>query len=310
MKKNVWLILVMTVLFVFTGCGKKDEGGVLKIGVAISTFDDQFIISMVDKMKAYSAENYEGEMELTFVDAKDDPGKQLNQVENFIVQGMDAIICIPVDSDSTDGLSQRAIDAGVPIVYTNRPPKTIKDGVWSVGSDQKVSGIMQMEYLAEKMGGKGTVAVLMGALGHDAQIKRTEGFEEVVAKYPDMKIIKKQTGMWQRALGMQVMENWISSGDKIDAVAANNDEMAIGAISAIEANGMGGEILVGGVDGTPDALDMLSKGRMTVTVFQDGLGQAAGAIDVAKKVLSGEDVEQIVNVPFKLITKENYKDFL
>ena len=117
--------------------GKSEDDSKIKIGVAISTFDDQFIISMVDKMKEYSADKYNGEMELTFVDAKDDPGKQLNQVENFIVQGMDAIICIPVDADSTDSLSQIAIEAEVPIVYCNKPPKTIKDGVWSVGSAPK-----------------------------------------------------------------------------------------------------------------------------------------------------------------------------
>ena len=202
LRKNIWRIFMMLVLFAFVGCGKKVDDGKIRIGVAISTFDDQFIISMVDKMKEYGAEKYGDKMELTFTDAKDDPGKQLNQVENFIVQGMDAIICIPVDSDSTDGLSQRAVEAGIPIVYTNRPPKTLQDGVWSVGSDQKIAGVMQMEYLAEKMGGKGNVVVLMGTLGHDAQLKRTAGFEEVVAKYPDMKIIKSQTGLWQRAMGM------------------------------------------------------------------------------------------------------------
>ena len=305
-------MFMMVVLFAFVGCGKtaKKDDGIMRIGVAISTFDDQFIISMVDRMKEYAAEKYDGKMELTFTDAKDDPGKQLNHIENFIVQGMDAIICIPVDSDSTDGLSQRAIEAGIPIVYTNRPPKTLQDGVWSVGSDQKVAGVMQMEYLAEKMGGKGNVVVLMGTLGHDAQLKRTAGFEEVVAKYPNMKIIKEQTGLWQRAMGMQVMENWLSAGDKIDAVAANNDEMAIGAISAIEASGKGGKILVGGVDGTPDALDMLSKEKMTVTIFQDGLGQAAGAMDAVTSILAGETVKQEINVPFKLITQNNYKEFI
>ena len=112
-------MFMMVVLFAFVGCGKKaEDDGKIRIGVAISTFDDQFIISMVDRMKEYGAEKYADKMELTFVDAKDDPGKQLNQVENFIVQGMDAIICIPVDSDSTDGLSQRAVEAGIPIVYT------------------------------------------------------------------------------------------------------------------------------------------------------------------------------------------------
>ncbi len=301
----------MTVLLAFVGCGKKEgKADKVKIGVAISNFDDQFLISMVDKMKAFAEENYGDEMEITFVDAKDDPAKQLGQVENFVTQGMDKIIVVPVDSDSSDTMSKLAVDNGIDIIYCNRPPKSVFDGVYAVVSPQKEAGIMQMEYLAEKAGHKGNVVVLMGELGQDAQIKRTEGFEEVVAKYPDMKIIKEQTGKWSRALGMQVMENWLNSGDKIDIVASNNDEMAIGAISAIESAGKLDSIIIGGVDGTADGIDMISKGKLDVSIFQDGQGQGAGAVEVAYKLWKGEPVEQVTQVPFKLITPENYKEFM
>ncbi len=301
----------MTVLLAFVGCGKKEGASEkVKVGVAISNFDDQFLISMVDKMKSFAAETYGDEMEITFVDAKDDPAKQLGQVENFVTQGMDKIIVVPVDSDSSDTMSKLAVDNGIDIIYCNRPPKSVFDGVYAVVSPQKDAGIMQMEYLAEKAGHKGNVVVLMGELGQDAQIKRTEGFEEVVAKYPDMKIIKEQTGKWSRALGLQVMENWLNSGDKIDIVASNNDEMAIGAISAIESAGKLDSILIGGVDGTADGIDMISKGKLDVSIFQDGQGQGAGAVEVAYKLWKGEPVEQVTQVPFKLITPENYKEFM
>ncbi len=310
MKRNVLLLVPMLVLLVFGGCGKKEESNKVKVGVAISNFDDQFLISMVDQMKAFAAENYADEMEVTFVDGKDDPAKQLGQIENFITQGMDKIILVPVDSETSNAVSKMVVEAGIDIIYCNRPPQSVFDGVYAVVSPQKEAGVMQMEYLAEKAGYKGNVVVLMGILGHDAQIKRTQGFEEVVAKYPDMKIIKKQTGQWSRALGLQVMENWLSSGDQIDILASNNDEMAIGAISAIEAAGKLDSILVGGVDGTADAVDMIAKGKQDVSIFQDGTGQGVGAIKVAYKLWKGEPVEQVTNVPFKLITPENYKDFM
>ena len=310
MKRNVLLLVAMLVLLVFGGCGKKEESNKVKVGVAISNFDDQFLISMVDQMKAFAAENYADEMEVTFVDGKDDPAKQLGQIENFITQGMDKIILVPVDSETSNAVSKMVVEAGIDIIYCNRPPQSVFDGVYAVVSPQKEAGVMQMEYLAEKAGYKGNVVVLMGILGHDAQIKRTQGFEEVVAKYPDMKIIKKQTGQWSRALGLQVMENWLSSGDQIDILASNNDEMAIGAISAIEAAGKLDSILVGGVDGTADAVDMIAKGKQDVSIFQDGTGQGVGAIKVAYKLWKGEPVEQVTNVPFKLITPENYKDFM
>ena len=311
MRKNIWLVFIMTVLLAFVGCGKKEGAAEkLKVGVAISNFDDQFLISMVDKMKAFAEKNYGDEMEISFVDGKDDPAKQLGQIENFVTQGMDKIIVVPVDSETSDTMSKMVVDAGIDIIYCNRPPQSTFDGVYAVVSPQKEAGVMQMEYLAEKAGYKGNVVVLMGILGHDAQIKRTEGFKEVIAKYPDMKIIKEQTGQWNRALGMQVMENWLSSGDKIDIVASNNDEMAIGAISAIEGAGKTGQILVGGVDGTADAIDMVSKGLQTVSIFQDGGGQGEGAVEVAYKLWKGEPVEQVTNVPFQLITKDNYKEFM
>ncbi len=107
---------------------------------------------------------------------------------------------------------------------------------------------------------------------------------------------------------MILCQNWLNSGDKIDIVASNNDEMAIGAISAREAAGKTGQILVGGVDGTVDAIDMITQGKLAVSVFQDG--QGAGAGEVAYKLWKGEPVEQVTNVPFQFITPDNYKDFI
>jgi inositol transport system substrate-binding protein len=169
---------------------------------------------------------------------------------------------------------------------------------------------MQGDFVSEALNGEGNVVVLMGMLGHNAQRKRTEGAKNIFAKYPGIKVIKEQTGEWQRAKAMQIMENWIASGDKIDAVVSNNDEMAIGALAAIEASGLLGKITVVGVDATPDALSSMDKGKLNATVFQDGAGQAKGGLDAVVKSIKGEAVEQYNWIPFKLVTKENYKDFM
>jgi inositol transport system substrate-binding protein len=110
--------------------------------VAISNFDDQFLISMVDKMKSFAVETYGDEMEITFVDGKDDPAKQLGQIENFVTQGMDKIIVVPVDSDSSDTMSKLVTDNGIDIIYCNRTPKSVYDGVYAVVSPQNEAGIM------------------------------------------------------------------------------------------------------------------------------------------------------------------------
>jgi inositol transport system substrate-binding protein len=106
------------------------------------------------------------------------------------------------------------------------------------------------------------------------------------------------------------MENWLATGDQIDAVASNNDEMAIGALQAIEAAGQLGNILVGGVDASPDALQEMDKGRLNVTVFQNAKGQGEGGIQVAIALARGETVDQITWIPFVLVTPENYKEYM
>ncbi|MCB0048455.1 MAG: sugar ABC transporter substrate-binding protein, partial [Caldilinea sp.] len=248
--------------------------------------------------------------EVTFVDSKEDVAVQLGQVENFVTQGVDAIIIIAANTDATDPMTQAAVDAGIPLVYVNRKPANLPDGVAYVGSDSIDAGIMQMEWIAEALGGKGNIVIMNGDLSQEAAQMRTAGVKQVAENFPDIAITKEQSGNWQREEGLALMENWLQSGDQIDAVAANNDEMAIGAIQAIEAAGKLGEIIVGGVDASSDALAEMDAGRLNVTVFQNAIGQGEGGIETAIKLARGEPVEQVVWIPYELVTPENYKDYM
>lgn len=283
--------------------------GKIRIGVSISNFNDTFLTYMKDGMDKY-AKSLGSDVEVTYVDAKEDTATQLAQVENFIAQKMNAIVVVPVNTEATTPITEACMKAKVPLVYVNRLPANLPDEVVFVGSNSIDAGIFQMEYLAKKMGGKGNVVIMMGKLDNEAAIKRTEGVKQVAAKYPDIKIIKEQTANWNRDEGMALMENWLASGDQIDAVASNNDDMALGALRAIEAAGKLGKILVGGVDATPDALAEMAQGKLDVTVFQDAAGQGGGAIKAAVALAKGEKVENRVWIPFQLVTPENYKEFM
>jgi inositol transport system substrate-binding protein len=198
-------------------------------------------------------------------------------------------------------------------VYVNRRPAehTLPDGVAFVGSEDLQAGTLEMEELARLMHYRGHVAIMVGELASNGAQLRTKGVEDVVSKYPGMKIVEKQVGNFQRERGLDLMNNWLTAGTAIDAVAANNDEMAIGAIMAIQQARMApGKMLVGGVDATPDALAEVAKGTLAVTVFQDARGQARGAIDAAVKLSRGEKVDSFVWIPFELVTRDNYKSFL
>jgi len=248
---------------------------------------------------------------LQFEDARSDVVKQLSQVESFISQKVDALIVNPVDTAATQRITKAAVAAGIPLVYVNRRPDDLKlpQGVVTVASDDLEAGRMQMQYLADKMGGKGDIVILLGDLANNSTTNRTKGVKEVLAKYPGIKIEQEQTGTWSRDKGMTLVNDWLTQGRDFQAVVSNNDEMAIGAAMALKGAGKEkGSVLIAGVDGTPDGLNAIKKGEMAVSVFQDAKGQADGSIDTAVKMAKGEKMQSVV-VPYRLITPENVDQF-
>ncbi|WP_088312431.1 sugar ABC transporter substrate-binding protein [Kineosporia sp. R_H_3] len=284
---------------------KPKDGKVLKIGVSFPILD-QFLQKVADGMTARAKENG---VELNIVAAQEKTDVQLGQVENFIADKVDAILVVPVDTDAAGPMTKAAQDAKIPLVYVNRRPSDLPDTVPYVGSDSLVSGTLEMEALAKLAGGKGNVAIIQGDPANEAAVLRTKGCKDVVAKNPGMKVVKEQAGNWQRDKGLAIMENWIQSGEQIDVVCANNDEMALGAIQALKAANKLDKTLVGGVDATGDALTAMAAKELAVTVFQDAKGQGAGGVDAAVKLYNGETVPGYVDVPYQLVTPENMADF-
>lgn len=283
----------------------------MKIGVSMSQFDDTWLTYLRESMDK-KAKTYPDGVQLQFEDARSDVVKQLSQVENFISQKVDAIVVNPVDTAATRKITDAAVKAGIPLVYVNRRPDDLKlpKGVVTVASNDLEAGEMQMQYLADKMGGKGDIVILLGDLANNSTTNRTKGVKEVLAKYPNIKIEQEQTGTWLRDKGMTLVNDWLTQGRKFDAVVANNDEMAIGAAMALSQAGVDkGSVLIAGVDGTPDGLNAIKKGNMAVSVFQDAKGQADGSIDTAVKMAKNEPVEQNVWVPYRLITPQNVATF-
>ncbi|EUB76482.1 Periplasmic binding protein domain containing protein [Pseudomonas sp. GM41(2012)] len=283
----------------------------MKIGVSMSQFDDTWLTYLRESMDK-KAKSYPEGVQLQFEDARSDVVKQLSQVESFISQKVDAIVVNPVDTAATKKITEAAVKAGIPLVYVNRRPDDLKlpKGVVTVASNDLEAGEMQMQYLADKMGGKGDIVILLGDLANNSTTNRTKGVKDVLTKYPNIKIEQEQTGIWSRDKGMTLVNDWLTQGRKFDAVIANNDEMAIGAAMALQQAGVEkGSVLIAGVDGTPDGLNAIKKGNMAVSVFQDAKGQADGSIDTAVKMAKNEPVEQAVWVPYRLITPQNVDTF-
>jgi len=285
----------------------------VKIGVTLAMFDDVFITNVRDAMTKWAKAH--PEVELTIVDAAGDTAKQVGQVENFLAQGMDAVVILPVDTTATGPMTKAIVKAGKPLVYVNRKPENLPKGVVYVGSKSIDAGVMNMEELGKAMGGKGNLAILIGELSDEPAHGRTDGIKQVVKEqFPNIKVTREQTGHWKRESGKTIMEDWLASGQQIDGVAANNDEMALGALQAIKAARKIDKIPVGGTDGTHDALESMDKGELNNTVFQDPVAQGEEAVNAAYLMAKHESnpkaVDSNVWIPYQKITKENYKSFM
>ena len=306
--------LLSTALMIGLGGAASAEN----IGVSMALFDDNFLTVLRNGMQEYAG-GLDG-VTLQIEDAQNDVGRQLNQIQNFVASGVDAIIVNPVDTDATVAMSDLAAQAGIPLVYVNRQPvnvDSLPERQAFVASDELESGTLQTKEVCRLLreAGKGDGAravVMMGELSNQAARIRTQDIRDVIAtdECSFIEIVEEQTAMWSRTQGADLMTNWLSAGVQFDAVISNNDEMAIGAIQALKTSGIAMEdVIIGGIDATADALAAMAAGDLDVTVFQNAAGQGGGAVDTALKLARGEATEQKVFVPFELVTPANLADY-
>lgn len=282
------------------------------VGVLIGDFSAQFHAYIMDGMKV-EAKKYP-DVQFVYVDGKFDSTVQLGQVENFIAQKVDAIIFVPGDSEGSRPAVDLIAKAGIPLINVNtKVPNADQVAAYAyAGSSSVESGEILMEAMAEVMGGKGNMIELQGWYGHEPQIERHQGIANILKKHPDIKVLAEDSGKWNREEGMKKVENWIQSDlkGKFNAIVAHNDEMAVGAVKALEDAGLLEQVVVGGIDATPDALNMLKAGKLKVTVFQDAFGQGAKGVELAVKVLNGEKLEKEYIIPYKRVKPEEADKYL
>lgn len=283
-----------------------------QIGVTMTAFNNPFLTILLNGIKDQAAQTGAS---LQIEDAQLDVGRQINQVQNFIANDVDAIIVNAVDGDSTMAMTKMATEAGVPIVYVNHPPidiDSLPDTATFVGSNELDSGTMQTQEVCRLLGGTGQVLVLMGPPENHAAHTRTKDIEDVLETdaCSGLEIVDKQVANWSRLEGQDRMTNWLTAGIEFDAVIANNDEMAIGAIQALKIAGSDmDDIVVAGIDATPDGLTAMQAGDLDITVFQNARRQGAVALDAALAMSEGTKHDDNLWVPFELVTPQNIDNY-
>lgn len=272
------------------------------IGLSVSTQNNPFFVSLVEG--AQEAATAAGAT-LTTVDAQDNVSKQVSDIEDLITRGVDVIIINPTDSAAVVTAVRQANAAGIPVITVDRAA----DGgevAYHIASDNVAGGRMAAEFLCDRLGGQGSAVELEGIPGASAARDRGAGFNEYMSEScQGVQIVARQTANFDRAQGLSVMENILQAQAEIDGVFAHNDEMALGALQAIQ--GSGREIAVVGFDATPDAVQAVEQCRMAATVAQQPEVMGQTSVEQALQLIeSGEAPAETEYIPveLQLVTNE------
>ena len=336
MKKALEIILVLVMTLVLAACSSSgnntspDTSGkakTYKVGVAIYQFDDNFMTLYRNELQSYfkSLETDTVKYDITVVDGKNDMAEQNNQIDNFITQGMDAIILNLVQTSSADAAINKIVDAGIPLILINREPlgdngdesyKGILDNakVCYVGADARQSGTYQGEIIRDlpdhgDVNGDGTVSYIMiegDPENVDAQYRTEFSIKALKDAGLTTLCLDDQIGNWAQAKGQELCANAIAKySDKVEVVFCNNDAMALGAYTAIVAAGrtVGTDIYLVGVDALEECQQMVQAGTMTGTVLNDHIGQSHKAVDVTIQALNGQAIENYYWIDYVKVTK-------
>ncbi|MDP4100478.1 MAG: ribose ABC transporter substrate-binding protein RbsB [Bacillota bacterium] len=305
MKKAVSVILTLS-LFLLTACSleppqwaKPSNSGNKKeftIGLSVSTLNNPFFVSL---KKGIEKEAKKRGMKVIIVDAQNDSSKQTSDVEDLIQQGVDALLINPTDSSAISTAVESANAVGVPVVTIDRSAEQGKVETL-VASDNVKGGEMAATFIADKLGKGAKVAELEGVPGASATRERGSGFHNIADQ--KLQVVTKQSADFDRTKGLTVMENLLQGHPDIQAVFAHNDEMALGALEAI--NSSGKDILVIGFDGNKDALASIKDGKLSATVAQQPELIGKLATEAADDILHGKKVQKTISAPLKLETQK------
>lgn len=275
----------------------------LRIGMSLSTLNNPFFVEM---RAGAEAEAEKAGVDLAVTDAQDDASQQADHLLDFTGTGVDAIVVNPVDSEAAATQVRAAGDADIPVVAADREV-TGADTASLVASDNTEGGRMAADLIAERLDGEGRIVVLQGTAGTSASRERGAGFAEGLEEHPGIEVAATQPADFDRTRGLDVMSNLLQGDSDIDAVFAENDEMALGAATALGADTA--DIPVIGFDGTPDGLDAVAEGTLYASIAQRPAEIGRAAVRTAVSAARGEPTDSAVKVPVEAVTADNVGEY-
>ena len=269
------------------------------VGLSISTLNNPFFVDLRDGAQAAAKK---ANVNLVVLDGQNDSAREASQIEDLIQKKVAVIAINPTDSDAIVPTIKKINAAKIPVITVDRGANG-GDVLAHIASDNVAGGRIAADYVGKRLNGKGSVVMLEGIAGTSAARDRGKGFREGLKKYPGITLVAVQTADFDRAKGLTVMENILQAQKKIDAVFAQNDEMALGAIQAIEAAKRQKGMFVVGFDAIADALAAVKAGKMAATIAQQPKEMGRLAVEAAVKIINKQSVPKFTPVPLKLVTK-------
>ena len=280
-----------------------------KFVVGYTNLADTDVFTMSRKTAFINAAKADPNIDVRFTDANGDISKQLDQIDNYISQKVNAIIVVPVDYQGIVPGVEKANAAGIPVIALGI--ESAGGNYTFVGSKNIDAGRLQGEFMKAKLPKDAKILYLQGTPGLYHSKERLQGFTEVcLDKRPDVKVLANLTGNYDRAEGMKVTEDWVQSFKQFDAIIAANDQMALGALQALKTSNRLKGVMISGIDGTGDALKAIKDGEMSQSIFQNARGQAEGAYAVVKTIMSGQPAPDELLIPFESIVAENVDKYM
>lgn len=314
-KKILSILLVLTLVFAtLVGCGNTDtktddkKGDTYKVAYIARAQSDSFAAWLANEMKA-AAKEYD-DIELQVFDGQADDEKENAAIENAIANGFDAIIVQPNNGEAQRPYVEQIVDAGIIAITTNARIADVK-GASSVDADPYLQAKVNAEQAVKQVPQNGRVVVLKGPSGNFHADERLKAWKEVFfAARPDVKIVGEDFANWNKDEAMQLMEDWVTSQGKIDAIISMNDNMAAGALEVVKDNPDYANILSYGVDGTAEACLLIEQGKMTSTCLQSAIDLAKLNMETVHKLLTGEETQIDTDIDEVLITKDNASEYV
>ena len=301
MKPNV-TTAVLSLALAFPGCNRPPEKKV--IALITKAMDSEFWLVLADGARSAAAEHPDYELVIASPDREINVDQQVSILENQIRRGVKVLLVDPAGTAQVNSTLEQAVSRGIPVILIDTDAPFAKKSAY-IGTDNAKGGSLAAKGMVEAIGTTGEVALISGVPGNESQDARAKGFLDEIAKAPGIKIVAQQPGNSERQLGLTVMENMLTAHPNIRGVFATNDQMALGAMEAVEARKLRGKIALIGFDATREAANAILEGKLTGSVAQSPREMGRQGVLSAIALAEGRTIARLIDTGTAYVDAKN-----